>query len=417
MGELAVPGDKSISHRVLMLGAIAEGDTLASGLLSSDDVMSTLGAMKALGLSAESAGDSGGLVLRGLGLHGLREPRDIIDAGNSGTTARLLAGILAGQPFFSALTGDEYLRRRPMGRVTEPLARMGARITGREGASKLPIAIVGGGLAGVEHAPGEASAQVKSAILLAGLYADGVTAVTERMPTRDHTERMMEHMGVSVVTTGLRVSIEGGQKLRGAEIEVPGDMSSAAFFIAAALVNPGSEVVVRNVGINPLRSGVIDVLRRMGADIELEASRSAGGEPVADIVARHSVLRGVEIGGEEIPRTIDELPVIAALAALAEGETRIRDSAELRHKETDRIAAMTAELGKLGASVTETEDGMVIRGVEGLRGAECKSWGDHRVAMALAVAATRASGETVIEDAGSVSVSFPGFFEHLERLR
>lgn len=415
-GEVTPPGDKSISHRSLMLGALARGETAVTGFLNCGDTISTANAMRAMGAGIEINGTDVAAI--GNGLRGLKEPGDIIDAGNSGTTTRLLTGLLGAQDFFSVMTGDKYLRARPMKRVTDPLRLMGARITGREGGNKLPLAIDGGGLRGISYRLPVASAQVKSALLLAGLYASGETEVIEPEPTRDHTERMLGYMGVSLQRNGECITISPQENdFEGREISVPADISSAAFFVVAALINPGSEVLIRNVGVNPLRTGVVDILKDMGGDISLLDEREVSGEPVADLLVKSSALNGVTIGGALIPRAIDELPVIAAAAAYAEGTTVIKDAAELRVKETDRIKAIASELGKMGADVEEFDDGMAITGKERLTGAECESWGDHRIAMAVAVAASRAEGETGIDDAGAVAVSFPEFFLVLKGLR
>ncbi len=414
-GEVTPPGDKSISHRSLMLGSLARGKTVVTGFLNCEDTISTANAMRAMGARIEINGTD--VTATGNGLRGLKEPGDVIDAGNSGTTTRLLTGLLGAQDFFSVMTGDKYLRARPMKRVTGPLRLMGARITGREGGNKLPLAIDGGGLKGISYRLPVASAQVKSALLLAGLYASGETEVIEPEPTRDHTERMLGYMGVTLLRNGESITITPQEKdFEGRDISVPADISSAAFFMVAALINPGSEILIRNVGVNPLRTGVIDILKDMGGDISLLDEREVSGEPVADLFVKSSALKGVTIGGALIPRAIDELPVIAAAAAYAEGTTVIKDAAELRVKETDRIKAIATELGKMGAAVEEFEDGMAITGKERLAGAACESWGDHRIAMAVAVAASRAEGETEIDDAGAVAVSFPEFFEVLKGL-
>ena len=415
-GELTPPGDKSISHRSVIIGSLAKGTSIVRGFLDCDDANSSINAMKMLGVPIEARRSS--LEIKGNGLHGLIKPRDTIDAGNSGTTARLLTGLLSAQNFFSEITGDKYLRARPMRRVVDPLRLMGADITGSEDGNKLPVSIKGGELTGISYEPPVASAQVKSAILLAGLYARGETEVIESKATRDHTERMLSFYGVDVITDGNRISIEKLEEdFKGAELLVPADISSAAFFIVAALINPGSEVVIYNVGLNPLRAGIIDILKRMGGDIEIMNFKDAGCEPVADILVKSSDLRATEIKGEIIPKAIDELPVIAVAACFSEGETVIREARELRVKETDRIKAVTQELRKLGASIEELDDGMVIRGTGALRGAKCSGWGDHRIAMALAVAGTRAEGETEIVGAECVSVSYPGFFYDLRQLR
>lgn len=411
-GEITPPGDKSISHRTIILGSLARGKTRASGFLASRDTLATANAFRNMGIEVEV--DAGEVEIAGRGLFGLKEPRKAIDAENSGTTARLLTGVLSAQSFRSTITGDDSLRRRPMSRVTVPLRSMGARISG-EG-EVLPLRITGSELQGIDYSSPVASAQVKSAILLAGLYAAGGTSVTEPERTRDHTERMLRYFGVPVEVSGTRVSVSPGVEFSGTELEIPSDISSAAFFIVAALVNPGSEIVVKNVGLNPLRTGVLDILREMGADISVENRRECCGEPVGDLIARHGALGAVRIEGESVSRAIDELPVISVAACFAEGETVISGAGELRVKETDRISAMTDELSKLGADISETPDGMIINGTGELRGARCESRGDHRVAMSLAVAATRARGETVIGDAGCVSISFPEFFPLFETL-
>jgi 3-phosphoshikimate 1-carboxyvinyltransferase len=414
LGELTPPGDKSVSHRSLIIGSLAGGMTEVSGFLNCEDTISTADAMRKLGVEIDINGSE--VRIAGKGLYGLSEPGDVIDAGNSGTTTRLLTGLLSAQGFFTAITGDQYLRARPMKRVVDPLRMMGAKISGREGGNKLPLAIDGGALKGISYKLPVASAQVKSALLLAGLYAEGETEVIEPEPTRDHTERMLSNFGVKLQKNGNRIRITRQNEFTGRDISVPADMSSAAFFIVGALINPGSELLIRNVGINPLRTGVIDVLRRMGGNIELNNEREVSGEPVGDILVKSGDLRATVIEGDMIPKAIDELPVIGAAACFAEGETVIRGARELRVKETDRIKAMTAELRKLGARVTEFEDGMSIEGGKKLKGAKCSSWGDHRIAMAVAIAATQARGMTEIEGTECVSVSFPGFFDILRRL-
>lgn len=410
-GEMKVPGDKSISHRSLMFGAIADGETIVRGLLKGEDNMSTLNAFRAMGVEIVEKEDS--VIVKGRGLHGLSEPADVLDAGNSGTTIRLMSGLLAGQSFYSVMTGDRYLRVRPMKRVIEPLTQMGARIYGREGGKFAPLSVVGSKLRGISYNSPVASAQVKSAIILAGLYADGQTSVTEPVLSRDHTERMLGYFGVKLDRIGTTVSIEGGQQLSSGEIMVPGDISSAAFFIVAALIVKGSELKIRDVGMNPTRTGIVDVLRSMGGDIKLENEREIAGEPVADILVRSSSLKGVEVGGDVIPRLIDEVPVLAVAAAMAEGKTTITGAGELRVKESDRIKAVTTELGKFGVEIEELDDGMIIKGRESLVASNIDSYGDHRIAMAMAVAGLVADGESAIEGSGAIEVSFPGFFETL----
>jgi 3-phosphoshikimate 1-carboxyvinyltransferase len=351
-----------------------------------------------------------------LGLGGLCEPADVIDCGNSGTSMRLLAGILAGQSFLGILTGDASLCQRPMRRVLEPLGRMGAACWGRQGGGYPPLAIRGGPLRAIEAALPVASAQVKSALLLAGLWAREPVTVTEPAPSRDHTERMLEAFGVRLGRQGAGVRLAPGQALRATRVEVPGDVSSAAFFVAAALVTPGSDVVIRNVGLNPTRTGVLDVLKAMGGDIAVLPRGAAGAEPVGDLRVRASRLQGVRIAGALIPRLIDEIPALALAAACAGGETRIADAAELRVKEVDRIAALAGELGRLGARVREEPDGLTIEGGAPLVGAPCRSLGDHRMAMLLAVAGLVAAGETMVEDTACIETSFPGFVERLRTL-
>lgn len=414
---MAPPGDKSISHRAVICSAIAEGETAISGFLRGEDTLNTVKAVRSLGIDVEER-KNGTLIVRGRGLRGLSEPDGVLDLGNSGTGMRILAGLLAGQDFFSVLTGDRYLRKRPMGRIVEPLRRMGAVIDGRSGGAFAPLAIRGGGkgLTALRYESPVASAQVKSAILFCGLYADGETAVIEPAKSRDHTERMLAGFCVNLREEGLRVSLAGGQRLLSpGTLAVPADISSAAFFLVAAAIVPRSDLLVRGVGVNPTRTGVIDVLRAMGADITLENTREEAGEPVADLHVRHCPLRGVTIRGDVIPRAIDEIPVLAVAAACAEGTTVFRDAAELRVKESDRIATMSNELRKLGAVVRELPDGMEIEGREILRGARCESHGDHRIAMSLAVAGLAARGKTAIADAEWIETSFPGFQKMLRR--
>ncbi|PLX91888.1 MAG: 3-phosphoshikimate 1-carboxyvinyltransferase [Desulfuromonas sp.] len=415
-GEITVPGDKSISHRSIMLGSLATGTTEVHGFLHGEDNHATLSAFRAMGVEVEEL-PGGVLKIAGRGLDGLQEPGDVIDCGNSGTTIRLMTGLLSGQSFFSVLTGDRYLRKRPMKRVVTPLSQMGARIWGRGGGDLAPLAIQGGGILPTTYTSPIASAQVKSAVLLAGLYADGETTVHEPHLSRDHSERMLGYFGATLRPFDGGVTLTGRPSLEGRKVEVPGDISSAAFFLVAALISPGSELLIRNVGVNPTRSGIIDILRAMGGDIVLENERELSGEPVADLRVRHSRLRGIEIGGEVVPRAIDEFPVVSVAAALAEGTTTLRDAKELRVKETDRIAAMTSELSKLGATVEGTEDGMVIVGKESLHGGAVVSFGDHRIAMSCAVAALRATGSVTIDDTGCTATSFPTFWSLLDQVR
>ncbi len=410
-GEILLPGDKSISHRAVLFSALAEDDTVINGFLTGEDTINTARAVQSMGIDVEGLGTSR-LIVRGKGLDGLREPVGVLDLGNSGTGIRLLAGLLAGQDFFSILTGDQHLRKRPMARIVEPLRLMGAQIDGRSGGKLAPLAIRGAGrkTRAIDFTGPVASAQVKSAILLAGLYADGETSVNEPAKSRDHTERMFRFFGIEVQEQGTRVAMKGRQVLRPqGTIEIPADISSAAFFMVAACIVPGSDLTVPNVGVNPTRTGIIDVLRAMGADIAIENPREQAGEPVADIRVRYRKLRGAEITGALIPRTIDEIPVLAVAASCAEGTTIIRDAAELRVKESDRIATMASELRKMGVPVTELPDGMEITGREARAGAVFESHGDHRIAMSMAVAGLAARGETVVRDAAWIETSFPGF--------
>ena len=411
-GEVSVPGDKSISHRSIMFGSLAEGTTRVSGFLMGEDNLSTWKAFESMGVTISQTGIDA-LEIKGVGLNGLKEPGDVLDCGNSGTTMRLMTGLLAGQKFFSVLTGDKYLRKRPMKRVVTPLAAMGAQIWGRDGGEKAPLAIQGGALTPTTYASPVSSAQVKSAVLLAGLSVDGETTVTEPHLSRDHSERMLSCFGAEVRPVEGGVSLTGRPRLLGQEVVVPGDVSSAAFFMVAGLITQGAELLIRNVGINPTRSGIIDILVAMGGQMEMLDIREQSGEPVADVLVRHSQLKGIEICGDMVPRAIDEFPVISVAAALAEGTTTIRDAEELRVKETDRIDAMVSELGKLGGQVEGRPDGMVITGVEQLNGGTVTSHGDHRIAMSLAVAALSARGSVTIEDAACTETSFPGFWDLL----
>jgi len=408
-GTVRVPGDKSISHRAVMLGSLAHGVTRVSGLLEGEDVLSTLGAFRAMGVQAEGP-DRGKLVVNGVGLHGLRAPHRPLDMGNSGTAMRLMAGILAGQSFDAELIGDASLSKRPMKRVAEPLARMGALIETAEG-GRPPLRIRGGRkLRGIDYQMPMASAQVKSSLLLAGLYAEGTTTVIEPAPTRDHTERMLRGFGYPVETKGSRISLQGGGSLRACDIDVPSDISSATFFLVGASIAPGSELLLEHVGINPTRIGVLNILRLMGGDLELLHAREVGGEPVADIRVRHSRLRGIRIPEDQVPLAIDEFPALFIAAACAEGETVLTGAHELRVKESDRIAVMAQGLRRLGIAAQETPDGMVIRGGQ-IRGGEVDSHGDHRIAMSFAMAALRANGPVSVKDCANVATSFPGFAE------
>ncbi len=406
-GELAVPGDKSISHRAVMLGSIAEGTTVTAGLLQSEDVLATIAAMRAMGVAMEGP-DDGRLEIHGAGRKGLREPDGPLDMGNSGTAMRLLCGLLAGQRFASELVGDESLMKRPMERVAEPLRTMGARIDTSNGRPPVVIRPAPDGLVGATHYLEVASAQVKSALLLAGLYARGDTRVIEPAPTRDHTERMLEGFGCRLHRGEDWVSVNGPQTLAATAVEVPGDISSAAFFLVGAAMVPESEVTITGVGVNPTRTGILRVLEAMGAGIELLEQREAAGEPVADIRVRGAELRGIDVPPEWVPLAIDEFPAICIAAAGARGVTTIRGAAELRVKESDRIAAMAAGLRTLGIAVEEFADGMRITGGRIGEGT-VDSFGDHRVAMAFAVASIGAAGPIRIRDCRNVATSFPDF--------
>lgn len=406
-GDIRVPGDKSISHRSVMLGSLAEGVTEVSGFLEAEDCLATMAAFRAMGVEIEGPED-GRLRIHGVGLHGLKPPAAALDLGNSGTSMRLLSGLLAGQAFDATLTGDASLVRRPMRRVTEPLRAMGARIDTTE-AGTAPLHIAGGTrLKGIDYAMPVASAQVKSCLLLAGLYAEGKTCVTEPAPTRDHTERMLAGFGYPVARDGNRVCLQSGGKLSATRIDVPADISSAAFFMVGAAISPGSDVLLRHVGINPTRTGVIEILREMGADIEILDPREVGGEPVADIRIRHRELRGIRIPEHTVPLAIDEFPALFVAAACARGETVLTGAEELRVKESDRIQVMADGLVALGIDARPTPDGMIVQGGR-LRGGAVDSRGDHRIAMSFSIAALRASGPIEIHDCANVSTSFPNF--------
>ena len=413
-GELAVPGDKSISHRSVMFGALSEGITEAENFLTGADCLSTISCFRQMGISVEQNGTS--VVVHGKGLHGLTRPSGIIDAGNSGTTVRLLSGILAGQPFDSMITGDASIQKRPMKRVMTPLSQMGASITSVHENGCAPLQIKGSPLHGIHYLSPVASAQVKSCVLLAGLYADAPTSVTEPAISRNHSELMLRYFGADIQCEGTTSTVLPDPRLVGQKVNVPGDISSAAYFIAAALLVPGSEVLLKNVGINPTRDGMLRVVRAMGGDVTLVNENTDGAEPCADLLIRSSSLHATTIEGELIPTLIDELPVIAVLAAFAEGTTVIKDAAELKVKESDRIAVMAENLKRMGADVEPTDDGMIIHGGRPLHGATINPYLDHRIAMSFAVAALAADGETKIQDADCVKISYPGFYTDLEGL-
>lgn len=413
-GCVSVPGDKSISHRALLLGAIADGTSRVENFLPAADCLATLHAVRALGIEVTPLRSRSTLIVHGRGLCGLQAPTAPLNCARSGTTMRLLAGILAGQPFESILTGDPQLLRRPMRRIVEPLRQMGAEIEDTDGHA--PLTIRGRRLRGCDHALAVASAQVKSALLLAGLYADGPTTIREPGPARDHTERMLIAMGSELRMANGEWRIVPGERLQALDMTVPGDFSSAAFLIVAATLVPGSEITIEGVGVNPTRTGLLDVLQAMGANVALHNERIVSGEPVADLTVRASELWGVEVGGGTVVRMIDEFPVLAVAATQAQGETVVRDAAELRVKETDRIATIVAELKALGARIESLPDGFIIEGPTPLRGTAVDSHGDHRLAMALAVAGLVATGETLVQNASCMADSFPGFKATLAHL-
>lgn len=420
-GHVRVPGDKSISIRVVLLGAIGHGTTRVTGWLPADDPLAAVECVRRLGAEAQvsQVDDQRGweLVIHGRGLQGLVEPEDVLDCQGSGTTMRLLAGLLAGHDICVVLSGNEQLRRRPMDRVAVPLRRMGATVLGREGGRLPPLAIRGGGLRGIEYAPPVASAQVKSAVLLAGLLADGETTVHERWPTRDHTERMLAGMGapLRIARKATTLSPPSGS-LKALAMAIPGDFSSAAFLIVAGALVGGSELVLRDVGVNPTRTGLLDVLQAMGADLTLEPGSDPGPEPLADLTVRPSQLRGTHVGGDLVPRMIDEFPILAVAATQAVGETVVRDAGELRVKESNRLTAVVRELRKMGARIEERDDGFLVEGPSRLHGAVVDSHDDHRLAMALAVAGLVAEGETHIEGFECASKSFPDFARRFAEL-
>lgn len=417
VGEVTVPGDKSISHRAAIIGALAEGDTLITGFLEGADCLNTLSCLEAAGVEVMREG-RGSFRVRGLGIGNWKEPEDVLDCGNSGTTMRLLAGALVAQRGLFVLTGDASLRQRPMGRIVSPLRLMGAEISGRRNGEFAPLVIMGQPeLEAISYRSPVASAQVKSALLLAGLHASGTTCVEEPFQSRDHTERMLAAFGAEIRKEGLKVSVSGFPRLEGRRIDVPGDMSGAAFLLVAGAVLPGSEVAVRNVGLNPTRTGVIDVLRSMGACLEVTVREEIGGEPRGDVVVRGGELRAVSIPEDTIPRIIDEIPVLAVAAALAEGTSVFRGVEELKFKESNRLYTVVTELRRLGARADWGEGELRVEGPARLKGARCYSHGDHRIAMSLAVAALAAKGSTVIEGAECISVSFPTFADTLAELR
>lgn len=414
-GTLTIPGDKSISHRSIMFGSLAEGDTEITGFLYGDDCLSTVGAFRSMGIDIDVTDEK--IVVHGKGLHGLSEPDNFIDVGNSGTTIRLISGILAGQKFNTVLTGDDSIRKRPMGRVIKPLSMMGAKITGRKQNTLAPLSVEGTELKAIHYESPVASAQVKSAVLLAGLYADGWTSVTEPSLSRNHTELMLQSFGAEIESVGTTARVKGNPDLKGQKIEVPGDISSAAYPLVAGSIIPGSELHLKNVGLNPTRTGIIDVLLDMGADITISNERVSGGEKMGDLTVRSAKLHGTTIAGDLIPRLVDEIPVIAVAAACAEGVTEIHDAQELKVKESNRLETVAQGLRAFGCSVEVLDDGLRIEGGGALKaGAECNSYGDHRIAMSMTIAALAAEGAAEIEQFEAVSVSWPSFWDDMQAL-
>jgi len=414
-GTISVPGDKSISHRAIMTASIAKGTTKIEGLLTGEDCLSTVRVFKQLGVDIERTAEST-FIVHGKGLYGLKEPNDVLDVGNSGTTIRLTSGILAGQLFNSILTGDSSIRSRPMGRVIQPLTLMNGKIYGRDNNRYAPIFINGTKLAGINYNSLISSAQVKSAILYAGLYADGETKVIEPILSRDHSEKMLLQFGAAINAVGNEITIKSGTELEGQDIKVPSDISSAAFLIAAALLVPNSRLVIEGVGLNETRTGFIDAIKAMNGKIEIINPRTYGEEPVGDLLIETSSLTGIDITEEWIPKLIDELPLLAVLATQAEGVTKVTGAKELRVKETDRIATISSELRKLGVKVEELEDGFIITGKQNISGGIVDTHGDHRIGMAMAIAGLIANDNVIIENSGAISISYPQFFEDLAKI-
>ena len=412
-GEITVPGDKSISHRAVMFGSLAKGTTRITHFLEGADCLSTISCFRKMGIDIEN--NNGEILIHGKGLRGLSSPTDILDVGNSGTTTRLISGILAGQNFVSELTGDDSIQSRPMKRIMTPLLSMGADITSIKGNNCVPLRIAGHPLKAIHYDSPVASAQVKSCVLLAGMYSDGVTSVTEPVLSRNHTEIMLNYFGAQVTSEGTTASIVPEPSLHAREITVPGDISSAAYFIAAGLLVPGSEILLKNVGITPTRDGLLRVCKDMGADITM-LNVNMDGEPTADLLVRTSSLHGTTVGGEIIPTLIDEIPMIAVMAAFAEGTTIIKDAKELKVKESDRILVMAENLSRMGADITPTDDGMIIHGGKPLHGAVIDSYLDHRVAMSFAIAGLLCDGPLSIKGGDCVKISYPEFYEDLYRL-
>lgn len=409
-GQIKVPGDKSISHRAVMLGSLANGVTEISGFLKGADCLSTIDCFRKMGIDIDINGEN--VTVHGNGLRGLKKPDEMLYTGNSGTTTRLLCGILAGQNFDTSITGDASIQKRPMGRVVQPLSMMGAKIENEY----CPLYITGTKLHGINYKMPVASAQVKTAIILAGLYADGETVIHEIEKSRDHTELMLSAMGADLTVDNLDITVKPTNDLTAVNVDVPGDISSAAFFLVLGAIMPNSQITVTNVGINPTRTGIIDVLKDMGADITLENVHTSAGETVADITVRSSSLKGTTVGGDIIPRLIDELPIIAVAAVFADGQTVIKDAQELKVKETNRIRAVVDEFNKCGIAITETDDGMIINGGKSIHGADFKTYGDHRMAMSLTVLAQLANGESTLDDSDCACVSYPTFFDDFYKL-
>ena len=409
-GQIKVPGDKSISHRAVMLGSLANGVTEISGFLKGADCLSTIDCFRKMGIDIDINGEN--VTVHGNGLRGLKKPDEMLYTGNSGTTTRLLCGILAGQNFDTSITGDASIQKRPMGRVVQPLSMMGAKIENEY----CPLYITGTKLHGIDYKMPVASAQVKTAIILAGLYADGETVIHEIEKSRDHTELMLSAMGADLTVDNLDITVKPTNDLTAVNVDVPGDISSAAFFLVLGAIMPNSQITVTNVGINPTRTGIIDVLKDMGADITLENVHTSAGETVADITVRSSSLKGTTVGGDIIPRLIDELPIIAVAAVFADGQTVIKDAQELKVKETNRIRAVVDEFNKCGIDITETDDGMIINGGKSVHGADFKTYGDHRMAMSLTVLAQLADGESTLDDSDCACVSYPTFFDDFYKL-
>lgn len=410
VGQIKVPGDKSISHRAVMLGSLANGVTEISGFLKGADCLSTIDCFRKMGIDIDINGEN--VTVHGNGLRGLKKPDEMLYTGNSGTTTRLLCGILAGQNFDTSITGDASIQKRPMGRVVKPLSMMGAKIENEY----CPLYITGTKLHGIDYKMPVASAQVKTAIILAGLYADGETVIHEIEKSRDHTELMLSAMGADLTVDNLDITVKPTNDLTAVNVDVPGDISSAAFFLVLGAIMPNSQITVTNVGINPTRTGIIDVLKDMGADITLENVHTSAGETVANITVRSSSLKGTTVGGDIIPRLIDELPIIAVAAVFADGQTVIKDAQELKVKETNRIRAVVDEFNKCGIAITETDDGMIINGGKSIHGADFKTYGDHRMAMSLTVLAQLADGESTLDDSDCACVSYPTFFDDFYKL-